>query len=120
MPTSPTDDRPPIDSARELIAAWQSSGLSMRAFATQRGMSANRLYYWRQKLDSDASLVRPPAQHSVSSAFIRLPASAMEPSERGYLSIQLPNRISIHLRSDVSPGQVAAVVAALSKELQSC
>lgn len=36
--------------ARELLKAWRESGLSVAAFATQRGLRPERLHWWRNRL----------------------------------------------------------------------
>ena len=39
--------------AREVLAAWKSSRLSMTAFARTHGLSGQRLSWWRKKLDDE-------------------------------------------------------------------
>lgn len=36
--------------AREVLAAWRASGKSMRAFALERGLRAQRVTWWRDRL----------------------------------------------------------------------
>ncbi len=47
-----------------MLEAWRRSGLTLERFAKQRGLVAQRLRWWKQKLEaSDKALAvgRPPA-----------------------------------------------------------
>lgn len=37
--------------ARGALSAWRKSGLSVEAFARERGLVPQRLYWWRKKLE---------------------------------------------------------------------
>lgn len=37
--------------ARGALSAWRKSGLSIEAFARERGLVPQRLYWWRRKLE---------------------------------------------------------------------
>jgi hypothetical protein len=38
------------DEGREVVEAWRASGLPLATFARQRGLSAERVRWWRQRL----------------------------------------------------------------------
>jgi hypothetical protein len=47
-----------------MLEAWRRSGLTLERFAKQRGLVAQRLRWWKQKLeasDKALSVSRPPA-----------------------------------------------------------
>jgi transposase-like protein len=39
------------DEGRRAVEAWQASGLPLETFARQRGVTAQRIRWWRQRLD---------------------------------------------------------------------
>jgi transposase-like protein len=47
--------------ARDALAALESSGMSMEAFARSGGFSAQRLRWWRDRLGADARVARQGA-----------------------------------------------------------
>lgn len=48
------------DERSEILAEWRSSGLSGKAFAVRRGVSAASLYEWRKlQCQSQAAVFRP-------------------------------------------------------------
>jgi hypothetical protein len=49
------------DEARSALEAWKRSGSGIVQFARSRGMSPQRLYRWRRKLDFDAAESLAPA-----------------------------------------------------------
>ncbi len=48
------------DHARAVLAALAKSGQSLAAFARERGISEQRLYFWRKRLESETA-TQPPA-----------------------------------------------------------
>lgn len=42
--------------ARSVISAWRKSGLSVERFAEQRGLSFQRIYWWRKRLEAPAKV----------------------------------------------------------------
>lgn len=88
--------------AREALAAWKQSGLSLEAFAQSRGLSLSRLLRWKKRL-----AVGEPVRF-VAVERPALPGAMMEIAVRGIL---------LRVREDL-PAQdlhrlVAAVIAAL-------
>ncbi len=50
--------------ARGVLEAWRRSGLRLERFAKQRGLVAQRLRWWRDKMDfteKAAAMSKPPA-----------------------------------------------------------
>lgn len=41
--------------ARAALKSWRKSGLSIERFAKERGIVPQRMYYWRKKLEEEAS-----------------------------------------------------------------
>ena len=56
----PTTTRWSADDARVALDAWKRSGLGAQTFAREHGISAQRLYWWRDRLAA-----RPPAMSLV-------------------------------------------------------
>lgn len=46
--------------ARAALRAWRESGLSISAFAEQRGIVPQRMYWWRTKLGPDSEFEMLP------------------------------------------------------------
>ena len=58
--------------ARGVLAAWRKSGLSMEKFAEDRGLVAQRIRWWRKKLEGDAA----PAVKAGTMALLPVSVSA--------------------------------------------
>lgn len=59
-----------VEEARQTLAAWERSGLSMAAFCRERGIRPKRLYWWRSRLaawSSRAGQEPPEAQRTSGS-----------------------------------------------------
>jgi transposase-like protein len=48
------------EDARAVLAALAKSGLSLAAFSRDTGISEQRLYFWRNRLETDAATAPPP------------------------------------------------------------
>jgi transposase-like protein len=48
------------EDARAVLAALAKSGLSLAAFARDTGISEQRLYFWRNRLEAGADAAPPP------------------------------------------------------------
>jgi transposase-like protein len=46
--------------ARLVLKALAASGLSVNAFATQQGLDAQRLYFWRRRLETEPRDLQTP------------------------------------------------------------
>jgi len=99
-----------------VLAAWRRSGLSARAFAGSIGIDAQRLLWWRKRLEAgvDApSATTPPATAELT--FI--PATIVPSGPAAAVRLRLSGGVCLEIgdAAAVSPAWVAAVVAELGK-----
>jgi hypothetical protein len=92
---------------RAVLAEHEASGLSMRAFGRQRGMSPNRLWYWKKKL-------QPEIASKSAFAEIKVAASPLNPGPA--ITVQLAKDRRIH----VCPGFNAAELSRIIGVLERC
>ena len=86
---------------RELILAWQSSGLSVADFCRDRGIPAHRVHYWKRRLSGASS----PQKDAVAEFFtVQVePESMKGPSaDRTVASIQIwaSDSVRVELSAD--------------------
>ncbi len=93
------------ESGRALIVAWQASGLSATAYARRSGIPAQRIGYWRLRLERDA--VPAPS----GGAFVEI-AAAPRPFTGLVLEINDSCRVRVEPGFDVET--LRSVIAALS------
>jgi hypothetical protein len=88
---------------RRLIELQAQSGLSVRAFASERGVNANTLAWWKSRLGAVAS----------TAAFF--PVQVIEPprGEVGVIEIALPNGRLLRVMGDVDVAALRRVLAAV-------
>lgn len=110
---SPTRERRGEAAGRSLVAAWHASGLRQAEFARRRGVSAQRLSYWRLRLSGSSAA--PPA-------FVEVPVPApaltreLVPSPGaigGEVVIEAGGDLRVRLPAGTSVEVVAGVVSAL-------
>lgn len=70
--------------ARSFLRAWSASGLSVEKFATQRGITPQRLRWWKKKLEASA-----PALEGASLSL--LPVQVAESGRGAPIQVLLPN-----------------------------
>jgi transposase-like protein len=59
------------EEARDAIAAWSSSGMTVCAYAQQLGITAQKLYWWRQKIAARSpASSRPRASATAPPPFV--------------------------------------------------
>ena len=85
-----------------MVAAWESSGLSMAAFARQEGINVRRLGLWRRRLKGSVG----DTDHT--SGFV--PVSVTAP---GSLDVIIDEHIRIRVSSETDLGLLRATVSAL-------
>lgn len=91
--------------ARTALDDWRASGLGAHAFAKQRGVSAHRLTYWRQRLAPSSPL-----------AFVPVLAPT-----RGDARIEIVREgVVLRLRESIEPAVLARIVDALARVGASC
>lgn len=94
--------------ARKELTSWQESGLSLHAFAKQRGYVPERLRRWRQKLGS------PVEAHPPRLVPVEIPETFRPLPERvECIELVLPRGVRMILQSQTDPQIVAQLVAAL-------
>lgn len=95
--------------AREALRTWRESGLTMSDFARRAGMSAQRLSWWRKRLDAWA------ASSEVANEVRLVPvvtsvASGMVGATPVVVTMRLPGGVVVEFdASQVSPRWVAEV-----------
>ncbi len=95
---------------RALVAAWQAGGLTQAAFARRRGVSAQRLSYWRLRLRQ-----RGKASGSSDVGFVEIPAPASSTPLGGRpVFVEMSGGVRIHVTRGFDPVVLRAVVAALA------
>jgi hypothetical protein len=98
--------------ARRILAAWRRSGQSLVAFARERGIGAQRLYWWRKRLDPKAQEAGTPA---TSLAFIPAAVAGTGPAAR----IALRFRGGVEVEATGADAVPAEWVASLARALAS-
>jgi transposase-like protein len=86
--------------ARAALAELVQSGESIAGFARRRGVSAQRIYYWKKRL-SEA-----PAP-----AFVAVPLTSTRVDRIEIVA----DGVTIRVREDVAPDRLAAILDALTR-----
>jgi transposase-like protein len=96
--------------ARAALAELAESGESLASFARRKGVSSNRLLYWRQRVGE--TVVAP------SFVRVRLPA-ARPPSDGERVEIVVDD-VAVRVREEMDVGRLAALVRALAGREPAC
>jgi hypothetical protein len=103
------------EDARNVLASWRTSGLSMSAFGAKHGLAAQRLGWWKKRLVDwgDAPEAASSAPRLVP-AIVRGSAALTDVAP---VAIRLGAGIVIEVTNTdvVEPTWIAAVVGALSR-----
>ena len=67
--------------ARGVLAAWRKSGLSMEKFADERGFVAQRIRWWKKKLDGESAQTEKPGAMALLPVSVAAPATAPKRGE---------------------------------------
>ncbi len=94
------------------IEAWQSSGLSVRQFCRQEGLSEPSFYTWRKQLTHAAAPELNPGMSYPPSAFIQV--SLPEASTRG-IEFVLSSGHTLKIPAGVDRQTLTAVFSALGE-----
>jgi transposase len=94
--------------AREALAAWRSSGLSVVAFCAREGYSETRLRYWSERLGK-----APPVPVSF------VPVTLVDSARTGHIEIERGG-VVVRVREDLDVAHVARLVAALAAREPTC
>ena len=102
---------------RALVAAWQASGLPQAAFARRRGVSAQRLSYWRLRL----APLGKPGRPSDEVGFVEIPTTASSASiGRPLVNVEVGSGIRVQVGHGFDPLLLRAVVLALASPVPTC
>lgn len=95
------------------VKRWQASGMSMRAWSNEQGLSEKNLSRWKRKLKTEASGLEkeqqtPPGWHEVKRK------SPVKPAATG-IKLEINECIKIELEQGFDPKLLRDVVEALTK-----
>jgi hypothetical protein len=110
-PSIPKRERRSEAAGRALVAAWEASGLPQAVFARRRGVSAQRLSYWRLRLGQRA------AAGGVA-GFVEIPPVSSPNS--GAVFVEVGSGIRVQVERGFDPDLLGAVVSALMKPRAGC
>ena len=99
--------------ARRVLAAWKKSGQSGGAFARAIGVTAQRLYWWRERLDEDGE--RLPTSQFVP-IVVKNPAARAEGTAAIVVTTADGARLEV---KEVSASTAAWIVAVLERGARS-
>ena len=85
--------------AREALAELSRSGESVASYARRRGVSAQRIYYWRKRVTAKIP------------AFVAVPVATARP---GQIEV-VADGITIRIREDVDADRLADIVESLGR-----
>lgn len=97
------------DEARAALAELATNGESAESFAQRRGVSAQRLRYWKKQLAERTP--EPPA-------FLALTMPAPPPA-RGALEVRI-DEVIVTVPNDCDVEQVASLVTAIARRSRAC
>jgi transposase-like protein len=108
---------------RRLLAEWQRSGLSIRAFCASQDVSEQSLYWWRRELAArDRQAARaasvPPAVAAACFVPVHVRSDQTAALPAGVVEVVLGNGRRLRAASDVSGQRLAELALAL--EAASC
>ena len=115
-PSSVTRERRGEVAGRALVAAWQASGLPQAAFARRRGISAQRLSYWRLRTDFRGAVVANSA-----AGFIEIPRPEPAAVRGGsVVVVEMNAGVLVRVFPGFDPALLRAVVSALTIPVPAC
>lgn len=103
--------------ARRVLKAWGRSGLSASAFARSIGVDAQRLLWWRKRLEIGAEELRALDDGSPqTSALTLIPTTVVSSTPSTSVTVRLPRAVRLDI---ADPGQVSpAWIAELLAEIR--
>lgn len=91
--------------AREALADLAESGESVAQFAGRRGVSAQRIYYWKKRI-----------AESAAPAFVAVPLTT---TRAGQIEI-VANGVTIRVREDLDAERLADILDAVARHGRGC
>ena len=103
--------------ARAVLKAWRRSGLSVHAFAHSVGLDAQRLFWWRKRLENAGDLLPPRTEQKPTSSLTLIPTTVVSTARCASVTVRLPRgaRIEVADPALVSPAWIAELVAQIRK-----
>jgi len=84
--------------AHELLEAIRVSGLTVKAWCTENGVSPGSVYAWRAKLSRVRQSRRRPSSAAPAPAEVQLAEIKLQPvAAPSRYEVELPNRVRIHI-----------------------
>ena len=104
-----------LDEISGLVKAYRASGLGVREFAGQHGISPGRLHYWIYQKRRPHP--RPPARAAlVPAGFQEVRVAALWPgAETWAAEVGLANGLRVRFSPAATPGWIGLVVQALQR-----
>ena len=104
-----------LDEISGLVKAYRASGLGVREFAGQHGISPGRLHYWIYQKRRPHP--RPPARPALSTArFQEVRVAALWPgAETWAAEVGLAGGLRVRFSPAATPGWIGLVVQALQR-----
>src|SRR4029077_1593585 len=91
--------------ARQALAELSRSGESILEFARRRGISAQRVYYWKKRIAERAA-----------PTFVAVPVAG---GQAGQIEI-IAHGVTIHVREDLGVERLAEIVEVLAQRSRGC
>lgn len=102
---------------RDVVARFNTSELSVRAFCRREKLQESAFYFWRRTLvDRDGKLLmkpRPTSKRAARPAFLPVTIPGNASSLTSGLALELPNGAVLRFSESMSVERVAALVRAL-------
>ncbi len=115
MSLTPADNHEPKTKStihwREVVMAWQTSGLSMSQFCRQQQLSDHQLYYYRQKY---LPASKPQQTKPKPAGFAKVAVPEVFSNLSGDIVLRLPNGMVLSGLSAQQPSVIADIIKALS------
>jgi transposase-like protein len=102
-----------VDGER-LVAAWQESGLSVREFARQHGIDAQRVQWWKRRIIGVAGETK--LRKDQGARFVPVTARRSEGSQPAVIVRVGDAVIEVHEPSVVAPGWLAVLVSQYARK----
>lgn len=99
--------------AREVLAAWKRSGLPLATFARRRGLSAERVRWWRQRLGD----WRAEGRAKLVPVVVTDAAPRDQPGASGLVRVHAPGGVVVEIAGAgaISASWLSALVLGLAR-----
>ena len=104
---------------RKTLARWEKSGLTIRAYCSQKGLSEGSFYAWRRELvrrrgerATRRGRKRPRAGKAQS---LFLPVAMRGPDTTGMIEVRLPEGVELRTPRDVDPAELCRLLLAVKE-----